>query len=254
HSVTINISEDDKLAEADGVEAEAQAILQAIKDSIQINDNESICVLYKGLKPSLSLMSSLISERIALKAQDTVSYPQDPMVAIFSCLVDNVRLSQQKEISISETPCSFMLEQLFAYLDISPKNLKSALVVFVENINALGLQPTFADFLHRIGIANSNHVGNMAEIERVIKIAAGDLESVTELLSGLRERKYSIEFQSPGTGNVTIMTAHASKGLQFSHVILGGIHTNGRKIPARDIVGKLPGSLRYRAHSEQKKK
>src|SRR5690606_26235662 len=55
-------------------------------------------------------------------------------------------------------------------------------------------------------------------------------------------------------GNVTIMTAHASKGLQFSHVILGGIHTNGRKIPARDIVGKLPGSLRYRAHSEQKKK
>lgn len=254
HDITINIGEDEKLSEGSAVEAEAQAILSCIQNSIKENADEGICVLYKGLKPSLSLMSSLISAGLSLKAQVKVSYPQDPMVAIFTCLVDGVRLVKQKNIPIHDTPCPFMLEQLFAYLDIVPKNLTSALSVFVENISALGLQPTFADFLHRIGVANSNHVGNMAEIERVIKIAAGDLEAVTELLSGLRERKYSIEFQSPGIGNVTIMTAHASKGLQFSHVILGGIHNNGRKIPARDIVGKLPGSLRYRGHSEQKKK
>lgn len=254
YAVTVNIAEDEKLPEGDGVEVEANAILSCIKESIKRDPNEGICVLYKGLKPSLGLMTSLISEGISLKAQVKVSYPQDPMIAIFSCLVDGVRLAEQKKVSITQTPCLFMLEQLFAYLELAPAQLSNSLEVFIENLDALGLQPTFADFLHRVGIANSNHVGNMAEIERVIKLAAGDLETITELLNGLRERKYSIEFQSPGKGNVTIMTAHASKGLQFSHVILGGIHNNGRKIPTRDIVGKLPGSLRYRAHSEQKTK
>src|SRR5690606_407622 len=44
---------------------------------------------------------------------------------------------------------------------------------------------------------------------------------------------------------IQIMTAHASKGLEFSHVFLGGIYTNGRKNPSNEDIGMKPGSFKW---------
>lgn len=254
HASQIMIQEKEKVSESDFVEAEADEILKLILKEVSNNPSEEICVLYKGLKPSLSLMSGLISAEIGLRAQVKIPYPQDPMLALFSSLVEGLQFSKQRNIALVETPVIFFVEHLLGYLNVFSKDLAEKIEVFAENSSAIGLVPAFGNFLHECGIANSNHPGNMAEIERIAALASGDLESVLTLVGNLASKKYSIEFQSPGKGSVVIMTTHASKGLEFSHIILGGIHNNGRKIPARDVVGKLPGSFRWRAHLDQKKK
>ncbi len=256
HQCEIQISEAQRVTESDMVEAECQQTLQIVQTSLAENPDEEICILYKGLKPSLSLMSKLISNEIGLRAQVKIPYPQDPILALFSCMVEGILLSQQQKVNLAATPVSFFVQNLLHYLALKVEvaELNDRLEVFQENIHALGLIPAFGDFVHQCGLANSNHAGNMAEIERICSLAAGDLEQVLTLFADLSAKKYSIEFQSPGKGRVVIMTAHASKGLQFPHIILGGIHNNGRKVPARDIVGKLPGSLKWRAHLDQKKK
>ena len=254
HSCEIQINDGQRVGESDMVEAECQQTLQIIQESLAQNVDEEICVLYKGLKPSLSLMSKLISHEIGLRAQVKIPYPQDPILALFTCMVEGVLLAKQQKIELTATPISFFVENLLKYLELKVSDLDLKLKIFEENIHALGLIPSFGDFIHQCGLANSNHPGNMAEIERICSLAAGDLENVLTLFGNLSAKKYSIEFQSPGAGSVVIMTAHASKGLQFPHIILGGIHNNGRKVPARDIVGKLPGSLKWRASLDQKKK
>ena len=41
---------------------------------------------------------------------------------------------------------------------------------------------------------------------------------------------------------IKIMTVHGSKGLEFDHVILGGISTNGG-VPSVELMGKEVGSF-----------
>jgi ATP-dependent helicase/nuclease subunit A len=254
HACTLLTTEGERISESNMIEAEGDEILQLICADIDRDTEEEICVLYKGLKPSLNLMSGLISKGIGLRAQVKIPYPEDPLLAIFTCLIEGIQLAEQKNLALEQTPAKFFVSNILAYLDIRVDKLESILLKFNENISTIGLQASFGDFLYRCGVANSNHSGNMAEIEKVIRLACGEREKILSLLSQLNSKKYSIEFQIAGKGSVVIMTAHASKGLQFSHVILGGIHANGRRIPSRDVVGKLPGSFKWRSKVGQKKK
>jgi ATP-dependent exoDNAse (exonuclease V) beta subunit len=49
------------------------------------------------------------------------------------------------------------------------------------------------------------------------------------------------------------MTAHASKGLEFDAVLLGGVHTNGGYQGMKDKIGKMPNSFRWKKSYDQKK-
>lgn len=253
-SSEIQVEEKEKVSESVYVEHETTEILNLISRCVDSDPDEEICVLYKGLKPSVSLMTGIISKGFGLRAQVKIPYPQDPMVAIFSSLVEGCLLARQSNISITQTPTKFFLSNLIEYLDGKIKVSDSHLIHFFENSQMLGLIPSFGTFLYELGLSNSNHPGNMAEIERICALGFNDFEKILIYLSELKSKKYSIEFQSAGRGRVVIMTAHASKGLQFPHVILGGIHNNGRRNNDTEIVGKLPGSLRWRSSIDQKKK
>lgn len=250
----IQVEEKQKVGESTFVEQETTEILNLINVSIQNNEEEEICVLYKGLKPSVGLMTGIISKGFGLRAQVKIPYPEDPMVALFAALVEGCLLAKQTGIKIVETPTKFFVNHLVQYLHGKVDVHDDHLIHFFENSQTLGLIPSFGTLLYELGLANSNHPGNMAEIERICSLGYNDYEKILIYLNDLKSKKYSIEFQSSGTGSVVIMTAHASKGLQFPHVILGGIHNNGRRISDSDLVGKLPGSLRWRSTVDQKKK
>jgi CRISPR/Cas system-associated exonuclease Cas4 (RecB family) len=53
---------------------------------------------------------------------------------------------------------------------------------------------------------------------------------------------------------VQIMSAHASKGLEFDVVFLGGIYTNGRELPDGGLFGDLPGSFQWFIDLTQREK
>ncbi len=51
-----------------------------------------------------------------------------------------------------------------------------------------------------------------------------------------------------------IMSAHASKGLEFPRVLLGGIYTNDANLPNTDMFGKSPFSFKWSEKFGGKKK
>jgi ATP-dependent exoDNAse (exonuclease V) beta subunit len=57
---------------------------------------------------------------------------------------------------------------------------------------------------------------------------------------------YSIDFRyGQDSEKITIMTIHGSKGLEFEHVILGGVSTNGKGAAFDKSIGALPLSFKW---------
>ena len=65
---------------------------------------------------------------------------------------------------------------------------------------------------------------------------------------------YSLEFKKGDfPDGIKIMTVHGSKGLEFDHVILGGISTNGGGVPSVELMGKEVGSFKWKKDIRSKK-
>src|SRR5690606_11556643 len=90
-----------------------------------------------------------------------------------------------------------------------------------------------------------------------IQILVNNSLNKEEIYLKLRENaefKYSMNFQfGQNSQRVTIMTAHASKGLEFDEIVMAGIHTNASKVRSSEIVGKIPLSFKWFKDSSQKK-
>ena len=124
---------------------------------------------------------------------------------------------------------------------------------FYGDIPALGVWESFKKLLFDLGIHNSGYENNLDLIHCIC--LAGDDECF-DILKRVRvvSGSYSVNLQvGKNPEKIKIMTVHASKGLEFSHVVLGGIHTNGLS-PAQNIsFGKQPFSLKWRESVETQK-
>ncbi|RPJ74657.1 MAG: PD-(D/E)XK nuclease family protein, partial [Alphaproteobacteria bacterium] len=78
------------------------------------------------------------------------------------------------------------------------------------------------------------------------------------LLKNDEGEDYACEMMSGEAGingkkRIVIMSAHASKGLEFDAVLLGGVHTNGRYNGMKEHIGKFPHSFKWKKSFDQKR-
>ena len=77
---------------------------------------------------------------------------------------------------------------------------------------------------------------------------------MNQLLKGDNDR-LSLDLRSGENSHmVQIMSAHASKGLEFDSVYLGGVYTNGREQNDGSLFGDLPGSFQWYLDVSQREK
>lgn len=241
----------EKIANSEVDYYETLVILEQIKKFH--SENEESAILYKRLKPSLILIDHLIRENIGFTAQIKVPFLEDPIMGIFYQLISF-------EFNKSESRSDYLLYSLKAYLSLlgmqNSDEINFDLVESFKNeVDFFGPYQAFCNFIEKLGLKNSNYQNNFSQISLMLNTAKGDSEKLLKLLMAQREASYSLDFQYGEKSHlVKIMTAHASKGLQFKNVFLGGMYTNENSVMFKSAIGKYPLSFKWSDTIHSKKK
>ena len=233
---------------------ESIILSEHIKKLLQDDDFQTICILYRKLKPSQLLLEHLLSNNIAFGAQIKIKFADDPLINIFLFLIE-LYLNQNDLNKKRST--SFLLTTLLTVLNVKLFSF-SLLDQFFADLKNIGLRLSFHKFIFTIGLSNSFHSLNAELIDAICRLTREDILKVYHLLKNDEGEDYACEMMSGEAGinkkkRIIIMSAHASKGLEFDAVLLGGIHTNGRYNGMKDHVGKFPHSFKWKKTFDQKR-
>lgn len=245
------INSEEKIANKEIDYIEALAIFTRIKEDNQ--RTEKACVLYKRLKPSLIMIDLLIQNDLGFTSQVKVPYLEDPIMGIFYTLIE-------AKFNKSESSEEFILYAIQAYLSLlSGKSAyrvrREDIDLFNKNRAYFGLYHVYLDFLGKLKIKTSNYSNNLINIQTLINDSSDNDELLYLTLKGQSAMSYSLDFQyGKNPELINMMSAHASKGLQFQHVYLGGIYTNENIPRFTSMVGKYPLSFKWSKSIHDKKK
>lgn len=253
--ISISDEEIKKLSSDDLNQLEAVNILSSIK-SFATTAHPQVCVLYRNLGPSQKLIDLLIQNNISFEAQVKIPYSEDPTVIIFLKFIDSLVEIQKikNEALVAENKrvihilkyLNFMVSNVLGHFSLESKEISiNELISIHENIPLIGLELSFIKFVNKLGISNSMYKDNLSKLLEIIALNNSNVDKIWEYLRRITSEKYSTKFYFGVNPKVKIMTTHASKGLQFENVILGGIHTNGRSVSDQDFIGKAPEAFKW---------
>lgn len=231
---------------------EASYLVAALKKQRSQAPDEVSTVLYRKLKPSLDLIRLLIKEDVGFTAQFKIEPSEDPILGIFLVLLKLKYDSKEKTRDIFAI---FMIKNYLNILSIDRNVSNIELVQFSTDIIYWGLYPAFIRFLSAIGITSENADLNLDFIETLCQLHQEDPESILNEIINFEGSKLSLDFRyGAQASKIQIMTAHASKGLEFENVFLGGIYTNGRENADKDMFGDEPASFVWYINQERKER
>ncbi len=247
-----NDENEEKFSTEDINRFEARLIADSILKERLENSHNVCTVLYSKLRPSGELIRALMERNIGFTAQFKIDLLDDPILGIFLCLL------KRKFDSRKETKNRYPIFLIQSYLDILclPSIIREEdLAGFDQNVIFWGLTPAFRKFLHKLSISNENSDINLATIETFSKLYYQDAETIMIQFQNGDNDRLSLDLRSGDQANmVQIMSAHASKGLEFDTVYLGGIYTNGKDMYGGSLFGNLPGSFNWYIDLVQKEK
>ncbi len=244
------------LEEAKGIDCdlyEAEALYKVTKDLLSREDIESVCILYRRLKPSSYLLEILARENIPFSAQVKVQYGEDPVINLFMrCLELSLNRNDDKKIKSTYFLLNNLV-QIIGLFKLKSEYLKRVGEGFLKDLDIVGLRLAFHKFVFSLGLSNSLYQDNSQLIDSICRVCNEEPVLVYNLLATESDENYSLELMSgPRAKRIIIMSAHASKGLEFDAVCLGGIHTNGTQKGKTESVGKLPKSFKWKKVFNQK--
>lgn len=240
--LTRDLETDGKFNNEDINRLEAILIADAIKKERTTTSN--VCtVLYSKLRPSGELIRALMERKIGFTAQFKIDLLDDPVLGMFVCLLR--RQFDSNPETRNKYPL-FLFRSYFKVLGLENELREEDLNDFDNNIRFWGLVEAFRKFIHKLHITNENSDINLETIETIAELYNQDPETILAQLERGDNDRLSLEFRSGEESHmVQIMSAHASKGLEFDSVYLAGIYTNGRDQNDGSLFGDLPGSFNW---------
>lgn len=205
---------------------------------------QNVCtVLYSKLKPSMDLIRFLMEKKVGFTAQFKIDLMDDPVIGIFLCLL---RRQFDSNVQTKDRYPLFLIQSYLSVLNLNFSLTEAELKAFDLNVKYWGLVQGYRKFLHSLGVTNENSDINMKVIETITDLYHQDPEAVMVQIAKGDNDRISLDLRSSENSHmVQIMTAHASKGLEFDTVYLGGIYTNGKEITDGTLFGDMPGSFKW---------
>ena len=222
---------------------EAHLLAESIQQE-RLHSPKNVCtILYSKLRPSTDLIRFLMEKKVGFTAQFKIDLMDDPIIGIFLSLLR--RQFDSNPLTKDKFPL-FLIESYLKILDLNTKIDIADLSSFDQDVRYWGLVEAFRKFLHHLGFTNENSDINLEEIETMAEIFHQDPESVMVQISHGDNERISLDLRSGDNAHmVQITSAHASKGLEFETVYLGGIYTNGKENNDGDLFGDRPGSFKW---------
>ena len=239
---------------------EAQKIFDVIDSMRREGNAQEVAVLYNRLAPSKLLMEHLISNKIPFVAQVKIPYGEDFAVGLCMILLEfylSCREGKHSWEKLLDYP-KFMILSYFNLMGLEgPEKLTFQLKKFLNNVHLYGFESAYCVFVYDLGISNSNHGQNIKMIKDLYEMYGEDWESIYNSLKKNSDEKYSMDVHFGERGSdeikIVIMTVHSSKGLEFEHVILGGVNSAPRSGGGSDYIGRHPSAIRWKSSSRQKR-
>lgn len=237
------VLEDDQKLKTDEINLiEAHLLAEAIAEERKDRPDGVCTVLYSKLKPSGELIKKLMKMKIGFTAQFKIDALDEPIVGMFLVLLK--RNFDQGKTTKDQFPV-FVIQSYLKVLGIERELDNLALQVFDLDCQYWGILNGFRKLLHKLQITNENSDLNLGLIETLAAVYDNDPEAMLRELR-LSSERISLDFRSgTQTEMVQIMSAHASKGLEFDTVFLGGIYSNGKDRGDGQMFGKKPGSFKW---------
>ena len=230
---------------------ESERLLHELKKLLENDEFQSICVLYRKLKPSFYLIEKLQRLNVNFTAQIKIEISEDPIMKFFFLMIEReLNLKDPKKLNST----LFLIKALADIIGIN-KPLEANLSQFSHDSKLYGISFSFHKMMFALGVSNSHASYNSDLIDSICTLANNKLEGIYQVLSTEGEKEYSCEVMNGGgqEKRIYIMSAHASKGLEFDAVLLGGVHSNGRSMGMKEMIGKIPRSFRWKKSFDQKR-
>ncbi|MFT6069409.1 MAG: superfamily I DNA/RNA helicase [Bacteriovoracaceae bacterium] len=246
----VEVSSEETITSKDMDLLEAEELHKSILSTA--NAGETVGILYKNLGASSHLIQKLVESDLSFTAQVKIPMSEGPLWALFYTLLESY-LDRARDKKTNQI--SFLIQGILNWLGLSieTEKVSSLSDKFFKNIGVMGVQSSFEVFMSDFGICDADNGKNFSNISHLIELAGEDPEKLFNLLKEFGPERISVEFRYGETPeNIFLMTAHGSKGLEFDHVFLGGIHTNGRKNSSSPLLGKRPGSIKWKLSADQK--
>ena len=208
------------------------------------NESLNICILYKQLTPLRFLLPLIMQKNLPFTCQIKVKLEEDPLLYLyFNLLTPFV----SEDFFKAKSECIQLAKIVIEILNgdvCEETNFKFD--DFYKNVKIFGIWESFKKLLFSLGIHNSNYENNFELIKSFCLIGNDNFLNILKNIK-LFDRNYSIEIRSGlEFEKIRIMTVHASKGLEFDHVVLAGIHTNGRTRSEAPPFGERPLSFKWK--------
>jgi ATP-dependent helicase/nuclease subunit A len=231
---------------------EAHLIAESIFKERSANPHNVCTILYSKLKPSMDLIRFLMERKIGFTAQFKIDLIDDPIIGIFLSLL---RRQFDSNSATKDRYPLFLVQSYLNVLNLDFKLTQTDLEAFDLNVRYWGLVEGFRKFLHILGITNENSDINLKIIETINDLHHQNPEAVMVQIAKGDNDRISLDLRSGDNSHmVQIMTAHASKGLEFDIVYLGGIYTNGKETNDGALFGDMPGSFKWYLDLSQRDK
>ena len=205
--------------------------------------SEETCVLYRKLAPSKFLVKKLIENNVGFTCQVKVDLKEDPLICLYLEFARACTFIEQVG-ELQRT--SFVINHILSFLGFGKRYSLEELKLQISSYETFGLMGAFKRFIWSLGLSSSNLSFNWPIITALNVVSEDKANLVFEFASGFLSGNYSLDFQiGKNPQQLKIMTTHASKGLEFSKVILAGIHTNGVSKGDSSDFGKIPFSYKW---------
>lgn len=215
---------------------EESLLLQRIEQISNEHPNEKIAVLVRKTKHALGLAKKLIREGKGVHFQFKLFGDDSPIIMLFKDLIE-IALCESQEYPNILARVQQDLRGVHLNDLVLDKEFKNC---WEKDIQLYGVLEAFKLFLTRNGVSTIQISEQMDYLEILLACYGSSLDLVWEVLNRSSEIQTPIEVNTHSNPTFYFMTVHASKGLEFDHVILGGLYQSQRSKNDTSLMGMRP--------------